>query len=78
MLKNSALISAIIEGNQTKNCGKNYEEVALKKTKQFFSGYDEVAELLIQMGANVNTLGNRRNTALTLATEKGNFKYQIM
>lgn len=72
--KNTALISAINEGNYNKNC-KNLCEEALKL---FFSGYDKIAELLIQMSANVNMLGNHRNTALILAAEKGNFKFRII
>lgn len=39
----------------------------------FFSlGYDKVAELLIQNGADVNIVGQHGSTALTWAAIKGN------
>lgn len=37
-----------------------------------FVGYSEIAELLIQKGADVNLLGQDGNTALILASFRGN------
>lgn len=50
--------------------GKSSLKRRFEKDHKFFLGFDKVAEILIQKGANVNSVGPL-GTALTLATKKG-------
>lgn len=43
----------------------------MKKVASLFEGFNEVAELLIQKGADVNIEGHLRKTALIEASTKG-------
>lgn len=43
----------------------------MKKTTSSFLGFDKIAELLIQKGADVNVLGQFGRTALSWAATKG-------
>lgn len=43
-----------------------------------FLGFDEIAELLIEKGADTNVVGNSGSTALTWAAEKGMTTKKIM
>lgn len=45
------------------------------RRKHLFSGYDEIAELLIQSNANVNAIGLRGTTALILAAMRGENRF---
>lgn len=42
----------------------------------FFAGSDEITELLIEIGANVNVVGPDSNTPIILASRKGR-KYTL-
>lgn len=46
--------------------------MAVKKSVSPFLGFDKVAELLIEKGANVNIKESENNTAFILAARKGN------
>lgn len=65
---NSALIMAVWAGNFLTYC----EKVAMQWTvPTLFSEFDNVAEFLIQKGADVNVVGENGYTALMWAAQKG-------
>lgn len=73
----TALTTAIKEGMfggvHSKIVSSRDVKVAIKKeTFWSFLGFDKVAHLLIQNGANVHTVGRFGSTALTWTAQKGN------
>lgn len=52
----------------------------MKKTESecySFIGFEEIVEILIERGANVNAVDRKNDSVLILAASKGNIKYVI-
>lgn len=68
---NSALILALYKGIRWKNLWNCSLKDAKKKTAIYFPGFENIAELLIRNGADVNVVGQHAYTALILAALNG-------
>lgn len=66
----TALIVALQEGIHW-TVVKSLCKSNLQTTVSFFLGFDKIAEVLIQNGADVNARNNKGSTALTWAAETG-------
>lgn len=71
MGQNSALILAISSGDHWKLVRSLCINVEIIRFVVSFLGFDKVAELLIEKGADVHIVGQDGTTALTVASNKG-------